>query len=165
MPEMDYLLDGSLCEQYPYTKSFEEAKNHPCMIIHTSGSTGLPKPVVWTNWTLTSGDSHHLVPTLDGRPTIWGGISDSPNRRFSALPIFHGAGIATGVKSTCFNNTTIVLGPPGLATANVFDQILEHSSIDAANCLPITLEEIATRPDILQKLGRLKYITYVGGES
>lgn len=57
----------------------------------------------------------------------------------------------------------MVFGPPGLTTAETFDQVLENTEIDSASCLPITLEEIATRPDILAKLGRLKYIAYVGG--
>ncbi|KAK5015039.1 hypothetical protein LTR39_002826, partial [Cryomyces antarcticus] len=33
-------------ELYPYTKSFDEAENDPVIVLHTSGSTGLPKPIV-----------------------------------------------------------------------------------------------------------------------
>lgn len=165
MPELDYLLDdASPCEHYPYNKSFDEAKHHPCMIIHTSGSTGLPKLVVWTHWTFITVDSHHLVPPLDGRPTIWGGIFSSAKRGFSALPIFHGSGLASGLNQVCFNRSVTVLGPPGIVTAGVFEEVLENTEIDAAYCLPITLEEIAKRADLLKKLERLKFVTYVGGE-
>ncbi|KAF2182104.1 acetyl-CoA synthetase-like protein [Zopfia rhizophila CBS 207.26] len=163
MPELEYLLDDSLCEYYPYNKSWDEAKNHPCLVVHTSGSTGLPKPVVWPQSQLLTTDSHHLVPPLDGRETLWGPLFDNTRRSFSALPIFHGAGIASGTARALFTNTTIVLGPPGLATADTFDQVLEYANIDAANCMPITLEEVATRPDILAKLSKLKYLAYVGG--
>ncbi|KAF2267571.1 acetyl-CoA synthetase-like protein [Lojkania enalia] len=163
MPEVDYLLDDTPCELYPYTRTWEEGRNHPCLVIHTSGSTRLPKPVVWTQAMLTLTDAHHLVSPLDGRPAVWGPLFDSVRRSFNALPLFHGTGIAIGITKPVFNNTVTVLGPPDSATADIFDQVLEHGNIDSANCFPATLEEISTRPDILQKLGRLKYIAYVGG--
>jgi acyl-coenzyme A synthetase/AMP-(fatty) acid ligase len=31
---------------YPYTKTFSEAKDEPFLVLHTSGSTGLPKPIM-----------------------------------------------------------------------------------------------------------------------
>jgi acyl-CoA synthetase (AMP-forming)/AMP-acid ligase II len=166
MPEMEYLLDDEItCDRYPYIKSWDEAKHHPCLIVHTSGSTGLPKPVVWTQSLLTTSDSHHAVPPLNGRPCIWNTVMDATRRAFSAYPIFHGAGIASGIMKATFHNSVVVLGPPGLATAEIFDEVLEHGNIDAVDCLPITLEEVATRPDILAKLEKLNYITYTGGKS
>jgi hypothetical protein len=104
-----------------------------------------------------------MVPLLDGRPCLWNTVVDATRRAFSAYPIFHGAGIASGIMKATFHNSVVVLGPPGLATADIFDQVLEHGNIDAADCLPITLHEIATRPDILTKLEKLNYITYAGG--
>ncbi|KAF2470039.1 acetyl-CoA synthetase-like protein [Lindgomyces ingoldianus] len=163
MPELDFLLDDTPCDVYPYNKSWDEAKNDPCMVVHTSGSTGLPKPVPWSHAALLTTDSHHLVPPLDGRPCIWGSIFDATQRTFSALPVFQGAGIASGTALALFTNTVVVLGPPGLATSDTFCQVLDYGNIDAASCLPVTLEEIATRPDILGKLAKLKFITFVGG--
>ena len=166
MPEMEYLLDdGITCDRYPYIKSWDEAKHHPCLIVHTSGSTGLPKPVVWTQSSLTTSDSHHMVPPLDGRPCLWNTVMDATRRAFSAYPIFHGAGIASGIMKATFHNSVVVLGPPGVATTEIFDEVLEHGNIDTVDCLPITLEEVATRPDILAKLEKLNYITYTGGKS
>lgn len=34
---------------FPYTKTFEEARNDPLVVLHTSGTTGLPKPITWTH--------------------------------------------------------------------------------------------------------------------
>ncbi|KAF2740127.1 acetyl-CoA synthetase-like protein [Polyplosphaeria fusca] len=163
MPDLDYLLTDSPSDHYPYTRTWEEARNHPCMVIHTSGSNGLPKPVVWTHAMLTLGDNHHLVPALEGRPAIWGTFTDNTRRSFCAVPVFHGAGIASGIKKAVFNRAVTVIGPPGLPTADMFAQVIEYGDIDSASCVPISLEEMSLRTDVLEKLRRLKYITYVGG--
>lgn len=34
---------------YAYPASFDSARNHPFITVHTSGSTGLPKPIVATH--------------------------------------------------------------------------------------------------------------------
>jgi hypothetical protein len=47
LPELDELLDAETVDTYPYTKTFGEVMQEPFCILHTSGSTGLPKPVQW----------------------------------------------------------------------------------------------------------------------
>ncbi|KAF2867579.1 hypothetical protein BDV95DRAFT_610493 [Massariosphaeria phaeospora] len=162
VPELSYLLDDTPCEPYPWTRSFDEAKCHPVMVMHTSGSSGPPKPVIWPHHAFIFSDAHQLIPPLDGRLNIWGSVFGTTRRIFNGVPASHGAGMASGLVMACFSKTIVVLGPPGLPTADVFDQVLEYGDIAATNCLPITLDEIATRPDILAKLDRLKYITYFG---
>lgn len=165
MPDLEYLLNDSMaCDHYPYNFTFKEAKNHPAIVVHTSGSTGLPRPIVWTQSSLSMVYSHRWVEPLDGRQTFWGGISSRPRRTLSALPIFNGAGIATGIRGVCFSEMVVVLGPPGLCTADIFSQVLDYGNIDSASCLPITLEEISTRTDVLEKMRRLKYIINTGGK-
>ncbi|KAF2015128.1 acetyl-CoA synthetase-like protein [Aaosphaeria arxii CBS 175.79] len=165
MPELDYLLDDSQsCEHYPYNFTFEEAKNHPCVVVHTSGSTGMPKPVVWTHQALVHSDVHHKVPQFEGRPTIYGGVSDQGSRTFSALPMSHGAGLLGGMVLSLFNKTTVVLGPPGPVTADTVSDIIEYGHIDSMKCVPVTLEDVAQRPDVLAKLKDLYHIIYVGGQ-
>ena len=34
---------------YPYNKTFEKARDEPLVVLHTSGTTGLPKPIIWTH--------------------------------------------------------------------------------------------------------------------
>jgi len=164
MPELDYLLDDSPCEPYPYDKTFEEARNHPVMVVQTRGSTGLPKPLVWTNWTLNTGDPRYLVHPVDARPIIWGGIFETCGRAYMALPIYHGVGIGMAISATCFGQTTIVLGPPGQESADTLGTILESANVDAVNIAPGILEDVATRPDVLSKLDKLKFAAVVGGE-
>ena len=46
VPIVDDLLE-KVYPVYHYNKSFEEAREDPFVALHTSGTTGLPKPIVW----------------------------------------------------------------------------------------------------------------------
>nr|POE53643.1 non-canonical non-ribosomal peptide synthetase fub8 [Quercus suber] len=47
-PPTDYWLQESAIEPFPYLKNMAEAKNDPFSITHSSGSTGIPKPISFT---------------------------------------------------------------------------------------------------------------------
>jgi acyl-coenzyme A synthetase/AMP-(fatty) acid ligase len=34
---------------FPFEKTFETARNDPFIVLHTSGTTELPKPIIWTH--------------------------------------------------------------------------------------------------------------------
>ena len=40
VPGVEELLNGEQVQPYPYTKTFEEAKTDPAVVLHSSGSTG-----------------------------------------------------------------------------------------------------------------------------
>ncbi|TGO09590.1 hypothetical protein BTUL_0160g00060 [Botrytis tulipae] len=48
IPSIEELLNTTY-EYFPYGKIFEEAKGEPLVALHTSGTTGLPKPVIYTH--------------------------------------------------------------------------------------------------------------------
>jgi acyl-coenzyme A synthetase/AMP-(fatty) acid ligase len=48
IPTVEELLNKSY-PPYAYTKSFEDARKEPLVVLHTSGTTGLPKPIIWTH--------------------------------------------------------------------------------------------------------------------
>lgn len=60
------LVRGNLNEHCGYDKTFEEAAQDPFIIVHTSGSTGLPKPITLYHGGVASVDSQHLITALDG---------------------------------------------------------------------------------------------------
>ena len=45
VPELQDLLAEDPVEAIPFTKTFEEYRLKPWIILHTSGSTGVPKPI------------------------------------------------------------------------------------------------------------------------
>jgi acyl-CoA synthetase (AMP-forming)/AMP-acid ligase II len=87
-PELLDLLHEELVPEYPYTKTFTEARQEPFVVLHTSGSTGLPKPIVVPNGSLATPDAHHLLPTIEGRSTFTQ-FFETPYRVYSTFPNFH----------------------------------------------------------------------------
>ena len=63
VPELEELLSNAPVPNYPYQKAFEEVKSEPALVLHSSGSTGPPKPIVYTQGSLTTFDAHHLLPS------------------------------------------------------------------------------------------------------
>lgn len=87
VPSLAALLAEGQVTHYPFVKSFEEAKDDPFMVLHTSGSTGLPKPILLTHAWTSALDSYNLLEEIDGFGCLWWKFR---NRRvFVVLPPFH----------------------------------------------------------------------------
>lgn len=86
IPTVEELL-AKVYPSYPYEKSFEQARTEPLVVLHTSGTTGLPKPIIWTH---DFADSWLYWVSLNGpggynnQHTLW-----SPGRLFFLFPPFH----------------------------------------------------------------------------
>lgn len=88
LPELLYFLNNVAIQSYVYSKTFDEARQDPFVVLHTSGSTGLPKPVIITNGCLATPDAHHLLPAIEGRLTQ-AQYFTTPHRAYSTFPNFH----------------------------------------------------------------------------
>jgi acyl-coenzyme A synthetase/AMP-(fatty) acid ligase len=49
LPSLNQLLQVESVKEYPFEKTFAESRNDPVFVLHTSGSTGIPKPLTFTN--------------------------------------------------------------------------------------------------------------------
>jgi acyl-CoA synthetase (AMP-forming)/AMP-acid ligase II len=107
---------ASYIEPFPFTKGYEEAKDDPIIVLHSSGSTGNPKPI--TNTHAFFAATELPLPEVKGR-TIGGiGLLDFDGGGFiySPFPGYHLAGItALSYFSLWTRSAAIVLGPPDKA--------------------------------------------------
>ena len=85
----DEWLAHETVDPYPYEKTFEEAAHDPFIVIHTSGSTGLPKPITLYHGGLATADAHHLMPISNGYDPELITPKDQPTSVFASLPPFH----------------------------------------------------------------------------
>ena len=86
IPRLDELLEHTHPD-YPFDKSFANARNEPLVVLHTSGTTGLPKPIIWTHDWATSFGEQRLLTSPPGFE-----LSDDlllRTRILSLMPPFH----------------------------------------------------------------------------
>lgn len=85
-PGLDELLNSSY-SHYPFLKTFAKARDEPIVVVHTSGSTSVPKPVVYTH---DFAASYIQVGQLKAPPGFESQTSlIQSNRVMLAHPIFH----------------------------------------------------------------------------
>lgn len=88
LPELLDLLEPEAVPNYSYDKTFAEGRQEPFVVLHTSGSTGLPKPVIVPHGNLATLDAHRLLPPVEGRLTLTQ-YFETPHRAYSSFPNFH----------------------------------------------------------------------------
>ncbi|ERF77177.1 hypothetical protein EPUS_06457 [Endocarpon pusillum Z07020] len=130
-PGVDFFMnDFDSVEPFPFTLTWEEAKNKPFCILYTLGSMGIHKLVFVTYGTFACNDAHQPVPSLGGKPTL---ISFYKGKRlFLALPLFHAASLNFSLGLNVLSGFTCVLPPPEPLTADVANQIFTHGSCETA---------------------------------
>ncbi|CAJ2510882.1 Uu.00g065070.m01.CDS01 [Anthostomella pinea] len=162
-PSVDDVL-GISYPPYVYEKTFQEARWDPLFIIHTSGSTGLPKPLIWTQETGARQHNLSAREPPDGGPSI-----DSfchGERVLVTLPPFHGAGLAQYLMNAVpFGNIAIAPAAVGIATAEGLVDALKQTPASIAVLVPSVVAELAQNPDLLDYCAaHLKMILYIGGD-
>ncbi|TRX88280.1 hypothetical protein FHL15_010847 [Xylaria flabelliformis] len=162
VPDLDYFLDEHPVHVVPFPKTFEEVKNEPFCILHTSGSTGIPKPVPITYGSYGGMDSQLLIPSLGHKPTFVNYVQGK--RLFLALPMFHAASLNWTVGLAMFAGVTCVLPPPSPLTADLASQILQYSHSYSAIMAPSPVVDCYNNDtNCMRMLQNLKCVAYVGG--
>jgi acyl-coenzyme A synthetase/AMP-(fatty) acid ligase len=86
VPDLGALLDTEY-PPYPYEVSFEETRGQPFITVHTSGSTGFPKPIVATHdWVASLAEEIYLEPPAGYRSTISDMLG---SKTYFQFPFFH----------------------------------------------------------------------------
>ncbi|KAI0164070.1 hypothetical protein GGR57DRAFT_489736 [Xylariaceae sp. FL1272] len=150
---------------YVMGKSLRDSYHDTLFIIHTSGSTGIPKPLNWTQETVVRhvGSGAQVAPeghySLD---SLFHG-----KRVLSTLPPFHGAGLLQHLLYAIpFGNITVIPPATGaIVTAHGVIEALKHTPADVAVMVPSIVAELAQNPELLAYCAKnLQLILYIGGD-
>ncbi|VUC25540.1 unnamed protein product [Clonostachys rosea] len=160
IPSLEHWLQDGPYERYPYNRSFAEARLEPFVVMHTSGSTGLPKAIIMTHGTNAPLDAFASLPSLglaDTFPALCRGT-----RVYSAFPLFHSAGVCLLLPASIYAGFTVVLGPfpPSAETANAMHV---HANVQHSLIPPTVIADLTKTPEYLDNLARLDQISYGGG--
>ncbi|KAL2696913.1 hypothetical protein AAEP93_002208 [Penicillium crustosum] len=155
------LSDESGLRHYSYTKSYADAENDTTCIIHSSGTTGMPKPVYLTNGFFMTIDSlSHLSRPAGRQPSMFHDL-DQTELVLATAPFFHLMGLVSFLFSVWFEIPTLI-GPDKPLSVDHMIELLHTAQPTAAVCPPSVLEDMSHSDKALACLKELKSV-YFGG--
>lgn len=130
---------------------------------HTSGSTGIPKPITWTHETIKRYIRAASLNAPEGyisQETLLTG-----KRQFLCLPLFHAAGLASLTFIAPPAQMANVCPISGIPTAEGLVAALKQTPFDGVLVTPSVVLELARAPELLDYASHhLEYIAYCGGD-
>lgn len=171
MPELDVLLSeddalgGFVAGPFPSAKTFDEAASEALVILHTSGTTGLPKPIVirhgmWAVLDASQGFTDKSAPTM-----IWEGWKRRITYLLNTTPLFHTAGLSTALGLGVYHGFPCVFSPSDRPVSSaLLEDVLTCSVCDGAIMPPFLIEELAKTPSGEAALLGMHALVSVGGE-
>ncbi|KAI2629000.1 hypothetical protein GGS21DRAFT_526933 [Xylaria nigripes] len=168
LPSLDDLLHTpENFNVYRYERTFDEARDEPCLILHSSGSTGNPKLVTMTHGTFACTDNDRNMPVPEGRlPQNAAQFDFNRGGRFySCFPPYHLAGVHAYIDLPIFyDRATVVFGPSNLPPSGyLLSEILKYQQVQAFYVPPSIIEEWATEPIATEQVKKLDFVLYGGG--
>ncbi|KIX96004.1 uncharacterized protein Z520_08259 [Fonsecaea multimorphosa CBS 102226] len=164
LPSLFDLLDKVNVPRYPYDKTFEEARWDPILVLHTSGSTGIPKPLTYTNEFVSSiAKNISLIPPEGFRSLD---VYVRTGLFFIFLPPFHIAGIAFSLIVPIFCDDAIPIYPLSGSPPTVADllEARNHTHADWAFVAPVMVDEIGKTSALLESFSaKFTHLFYSGG--
>jgi acyl-CoA synthetase (AMP-forming)/AMP-acid ligase II len=165
----ELLLDEEPARPYAMRKTYDEAAQDVYLILHSSGTTGLPKPIPISHAMVAAND--HILQLGEDREcggtgTIGINILQAvAGRMLSPFAPFHIISIVVMMCFSVFGKTSYVFGPAerSMTPVDLLDAI-EAADADVAFCAPMILEKYSVSQDDMARLHKLKRIVYGGGE-
>ncbi|KAJ4022702.1 hypothetical protein NW766_001749 [Fusarium irregulare] len=148
---------------FPYEKSIDQARWDPLVVLHTSGSTGIPKPIVARQGMFCTLENMLRMGSLNGCPfhlDYWGGEG---TKILLSMPMFHAAGVYATIAGI-FTKTTTVMSLPNkpLGVDSVLES-LEGSGAQGVVLPPSIVEGLAATEKGVEALLKLQFLKFAGG--
>lgn len=149
---------------FPYTKTFEQAEWEPFIVLHTSGSTGLPKPIVVRQGMWAGMDAYHNLPKWEGRNIAFREWAERSKRHFVPMPLFHVAGLLCVVGMSLYWDRPVALGiPEQPLSADLVIECLDNLDVESTFLPPAIIEDLSQTEEGTKALTRLNAVAFGGG--
>ncbi|CAI7663889.1 unnamed protein product [Penicillium manginii] len=163
IPDVDELLSNEY-PHFEYSKTYPDHRNDTMAIVHTSGSTGIPKPIIWP---LEVANQHIRMSNLQppsGSSALAEMFIDS--KMFLTLPPFHAAGIGIMIFLAVPSKLTFVVPiSASLPTAASFIAAAKQTDLKSAVLPPFILNDLAHNNEMLEFCSQhLELLLYGGGD-
>lgn len=162
LPSFEEMV-GSFSHQFPYGISYEDIEDRCAIIIHSSGTTGVPKPIPLTHGYLGVMDRQTQVPIPEGRQSAVPNQLGPDDLFLSTAPFFHIMGIFAQLMSV-FHGTPFVQPPASASplTVDTLVQTIETARPTAAVIVPSLIEQAGRSRTALETLSTLRMVC-IGG--
>ncbi|KAF7934870.1 uncharacterized protein EAE98_002915 [Botrytis deweyae] len=163
VPSVEDILKNKR-RRFPFYKTFSKANQEPFVVVHTSGSTGFPKPMIWTHETA---QRNIVLMALDppagyeSQHRMYEG-----KRVFLTFPPFHGAYLCCHLFNAVPFGTVMISPTSGaIPSAKGLVDGLKKTPADIAFIVPSIVNELSQSPDLLDYCAEhLEMIIYCGGD-
>ncbi|KAK1856583.1 male sterility protein [Colletotrichum chrysophilum] len=146
LDRVDYDLPTPSGERFPIF-SHPNASQRISFIVHSSGSTGLPKPIFQTHAACVSNYS-----------------SGIPYRAFLTLPLFHNHGISTLFRAIVAGHRIAIYNASLPLSGTTLVKAMAATEPGSLHCVPYALKLLAETEGGIEALKKLKLVLY-GGSS
>ncbi|EFQ99792.1 hypothetical protein MGYG_02804 [Nannizzia gypsea CBS 118893] len=160
IPDLEYMLQPD-SEHTLYRDRFLHGEDKTALILHSSGTTGLPKPVYIKAGALAVIASIKEMPVPGCRRYMHDELF-APKLMVSMMPFFHIMGIISLARAI-YHQGPLALLPAGRpVTAELMMLTISETKPSSATFAPSVLEDIVNSPNGLEILSTLEY-TFYGG--
>jgi acyl-coenzyme A synthetase/AMP-(fatty) acid ligase len=171
IPLLEELLQAQTA-RYPFTKMFKNHKHEPLLSLHTSGTTGFPKPILWTHdW------ADSVVQGMKLTSPSFEYVTGAHNfylraRIMYPFMAFHASGAVAMVVMPLCTGSIVVWPPPTISPATATEAIVEaldflgdEGKVHSLILPPPHLEYLAANSALLDRVSnRVQQLSYVGGD-
>ncbi|KAF2859785.1 acetyl-CoA synthetase-like protein [Piedraia hortae CBS 480.64] len=164
VPGFDTLLQLGRDASGPFVSRNNTAADHRVLILHTSGSTGHPKPISFTNESIATYRTLRNQPNPSGRPNTLECLfpAGSGQSVFTMAPFFHVMGCAVILGSLLNRVSVIQLPPERPINAQLIVDAIQQTRPNVGVFAPSILEQIAREDQNLKALSCLDYVFFGG---
>lgn len=165
-PRYEEIWSKEQVEDYPFTYEFNDVKDKPFAGLHTSGTTGHPKPIYWTHMAIPAHMSQldHSIRSEEAAKNIMFEKLWKGTRVFTHFPWYHAGGMIGLVSAiTCGCKTMVAPQVGTRVTSENVTTVLEVTRPDCALMAPAVIENMLKYEPGLDALRKLKQLCYGGG--
>ncbi|KAJ6094742.1 hypothetical protein N7467_002255 [Penicillium canescens] len=154
LPSWEDLMNGKT-RYYPYTSTFSADVDNVILILHTSGTTGLPKPIYLTHGYFAAFDNISRCPLPPGRKlAIPSGFYSKDDSMLTVTPFFHVMAI--------FHGTPFAIPPLKPLSGELIINTIKTLKPRAATLPPSLIENICSTKMGMDCLSRLDCLFFGG---